>query len=257
MSDNEHIQKLQRDESHQGGEENGCVTRCVYEKNSTGRWVCQYKGHNYRENGFNYQKVPEAEWYNLPIHEEGSEAQRRFKEIFATPFRQWWRDPLRNAKAWYMGDGPYAGLNFIGSGAWPWSNNAHHIVPVGDVLSKVLQDRLLLLQQAKYNVNKGVNIIYLPNRTRHATLFQLLKHPKYHSTYSADIRQRVESIRETLEEGADPEENGHPQLNEKTVPLLGEQLHAFSLRTRKKIREAGIKEPGAHINDLARLVSIR
>lgn len=254
----EHFEALSKDKSHVAGEDNGCVTRCVYEEKN-GKRECQFAGHDYKTNGFNYQKdCDEANWYNLPIHEEGSDARKRFDAVFTTAFKQAWRDPSKKAEAWYMGGGPYGHINFVASGRWPWSNNAHHLIPVDDVLSKVLDfDQLKLLQQAKYNVNKGINIIYLPNSTRHATLFQLLKHPRYHSTYSKDVRTRVTSIRNQLCEGADEDEDGHPQLNEKTVGKLGEQLHAFSGRLRKQIRAAGIKSPGAHLNELASLVTIR
>ncbi|ABF88068.1 hypothetical protein MXAN_7134 [Myxococcus xanthus DK 1622] len=258
MSTEEHFEALSNDKSHVAGESNGCVTRCVYETQG-GKRKCKFAGHDYKENGFNFQKSSdEVNWYNLPIHEDGSEARKRFDSIFVTSFKQAWRDPSKRADAWHMGSGPYGHINFIASGRWPWSNNAHHIIPVDDVLSKVLNfDQLKLLQQAKYNVNKGVNIIYLPNSTRHAQLFQLLKHPKYHSTYSKDVRTRVNAIRDQLTQATDEDEAGHPKLNEKTVPLLGAQLDAFSLRMRKKIREAGVKSPGAHLNELASLVTIR
>ena len=254
----EHFEALSTDKSHVEGEENGCVTRCVYEQKN-GKRECRFAGHDYKTNGFNHQKDgAEAAWYNLPIHEEGSDARARFDAIFTTPFKQAWRDPSKKEKAWYMGDGPYGHINFVASGRWPWANNAHHIVPVDDVLSKVLDlDQLALLQQAKYNVNKGINIIYLPNSSRHATLFQLLKHPRYHSTYSRDVRVRVEAIKDNLNEAADEDEDGHPQVNEHTVSRLGEQLHTFSGRLRKQIRAAGIKSTGAHLNELASIVPIR
>ncbi|WP_141617121.1 AHH domain-containing protein [Myxococcus sp. AB036A] len=254
----EHFEALSNDKSHVAGEDNGCVTRCIYETQS-GKMVCTFKGHGYKENGFNYQKgCHEADWYNLPIHEEGSDARKRFNAIFSTAFKQEWRDPSKRAQAWYMGAGPYGHLNFVGSGRWPWSNNAHHIVPVDDVLSKLLTvDELKTLQQAKYNVNKGINIIYLPNGTRHATLFQLLKHPRYHSTYSMDVRARVNSIRKSLTAAADKEREKHPEATPETLPRLGEQLHAFSNRTRQDIRDAGVMEPGAHLNKLFELLDSR
>ena len=253
----EHFEALSMDKSHAHGEDNGCVTRCVHEEKA-GKRTCKFTGHDYKTNGFNYQKGAEADWYNLPIHQEDSDARKRFNAIFTTPFKQEWRDPSKKAEAWYMGAGPYGHINFIASGRWPWSNNAHHLIPVDDVLSKVLDlDQLKLLQQAKYNVNKGINILYLPNSTRHASLFQLLKHPRYHSTYSMDVRNRVKAIKDKLNEAADEDEAGHPQVNEKTVGKLGEQLHAFSGRLRKQIRAAGIKSPGAHLNELASLVTIR
>ncbi|WNG43132.1 hypothetical protein F0U60_02730 [Archangium minus] len=256
----EHFEALSTDKSHVAGEDNGCVTYCVYEEGK-GRRTCKFTGHNYRENGFNYQKgCDEANWYNLPIHEEGSDARKRFNELFSkTPIKQKWRDPRETKEAWYMGgNSNLKDTNFISGGWYPWPNNAHHLIPVNDVLSKVLDfDQLKLLQQAKYNVNKGINIIFLPTRTRHATLFQLLKHPRYHSTYSKEVRIRVKQLRNRLNKGADKEQDGHPQLNEETIGKLGEQLHAFSGRLRKQIRAAGIKSPGAHLNELASLVTIR
>ncbi|CAM3942183.1 hypothetical protein G4177_09360 [Corallococcus sp. ZKHCc1 1396] len=254
----EHFEALATDTSHVAGEDSGCVTRCVYEE-AGGKRKCRFDGHDYKSNGFNYQQgCGEAAWYNLPIHEKDSDARRRFDAAFTTAFKQEWRDPSKRAEAWHMGAGPYGHINFIASGHWPWPNNAHHLIPVDDVLSKVLDfDQRKLLQQAKYNVNKGINILYLPNRVQHATLFQLLRHPRYHSTYSKDVRNRVTAIREQLEEAADEEQEGHPQFEEKTIGKLGDQLHAFSGRLRKQIRAAGIKRPGAHLNELASLVTIR
>ncbi|MFL5349317.1 MAG: AHH domain-containing protein [Hyalangium sp.] len=255
----EHFVALEYDDSHVK-DEDGCVTRCIYEEKD-GKRKCKFPSHDYRENGFNYQKgCAEVKWYNLPIHEKGSDAQKRFHAVFTTAFKQVWRDPSKREKAWYMGDGPYAHINFISGGWWPWGNNAHHLIPVDDALNDetVLNfDQRKLLQQAKYNVNKGINIIYLPTGTRHATLFQLLKHPRYHSTYSQAVRTRVKAVRDNLTKGADEDEDGHPQLNEQTVGKLGEQLHAFSGRLREQIRAAGIKSPGAHLNELARLVPVR
>jgi len=254
----EHFTALAKHESHVTGENNGCVTRCVYEDRG-GKRVCTFSGHDYAKNGFDYQKgCDEVDWYNLPIHDKGSDARKRFDGIFDKAFAQPWRDPTQKEKAWYMGDGPYAHINFVSGGHWPWPNNAHHLIPVDDVLSEKLNlEERMLLQQAKYNINKGINIIYLPRNTRHSKLFQLLRHPKYHSTYSKDVRTRVEAIKDQLSKAADKDENGHPQLNEKTMGKLGDQLHAFSGRLRKKIREAGIKSPGSHLNELASLVSIR
>ncbi|MBM7115812.1 AHH domain-containing protein [Archangium primigenium] len=255
---NEHFEALTTHESHVHGEDNGCVTKCVYKKENK-KWKCAFTGHNYRENGFNYQKnCDEVNWYNLPIHQEGSDARRRFDDIFTTAFKQAWRDPSKKANAWYMGDGPYGHINFVASGWWPWRNNAHHLIPVDDALSKVLDlSKRILLQQAKYNVNKGINIIILPTSARHAKLFQLLKHPCYHRTYSMEVRNRMIAIRDCLNEAADEDKAGHPQINEQTLGKFGEQLHALSGRLRKQIREAGIKSPGADLDELANLVVIR
>lgn len=257
MSAKDHIAELTAAESHQPGEQNGCVTRCVYEERN-GRQVCAFAGHNHKENGFNYQLAAESDWYNLDLFNPG-EAQDRFKQIFTKTFKQAWRDPLKVDMVWHMGAGPYAALNFIGSDWWPWTNNAHHIVSVDDVLSKCLTvEQLKVLQQGKYNVHKGVNVIYLPKSSRHGRLYFLLKHPKYHSTYSADVRRQVDAIVRRIEEAADKEkEDGHPEVNPDNVPKLGEQLDAFSARMRKDLREAGIKSPGEHLNELFRIMSSR
>ncbi|HEY8927096.1 MAG TPA: AHH domain-containing protein [Polyangia bacterium] len=252
----EHMEDLTAHESHQPGEGNGCVTRCLYtEKN--GKLVCNFAGHNHKENGFNYQKAAESSWYNLDLFHAG-EAQDRFRAIFTVPFKQAHRDPLRTDKVWHMGAGPYAGLNFIGSDWWPYVNNAHHIVPVDDVLSKILdEEELKVLQIGKYNVHKGVNIIYLPKSSRHGRLYYLLKHPKYHSTYSMQVRNQVKAIKARLKQAADDENEGHPEVTEENAPQLGDQLHSFSLRTRKDIRAAGELQPGAHLNELYNLISSR
>ncbi|NVI96618.1 AHH domain-containing protein [Myxococcus sp. AM009] len=249
--DNEdHIEKLKTDESHQDGEGNGCVTRCIWERQG-GKFVCKKAGHDHKENGFNYQLANEADWYNLDFYNPG-EARQRFEQIFNTPIKAAYRDPTKVDKVWYMGAGPYSHLNFKGSDWWPWANNAHHIIPVDDVLTSLLKfDELQLLQQAKYNVHKGVNIIYLPKSERRSRLYQLPRHPKYHSTYSRDVRLAVDRVKLKLTKAKDSEDKkNHKAVTKETAPDLANHLHQFSKRTRADLREFGLSSPGSHINQL-------
>lgn len=110
-----------------------------------------------------------------------------------------------------------------------------------------------VLQAGRYNVHKGVNIIYLPKWTRHSSLFLLPKHPNYHSTYSADVKAKVEEIADELNEAAETaDEKGHPKVNKENAPRLGNRLHAFSRIMRRQLREFGKQHPGSHINALFR-----
>ncbi|MCP3168886.1 AHH domain-containing protein [Myxococcus qinghaiensis] len=256
MSD-EHVPELEHDESHQQ-DSDGCVTRCLFEGKGARR-VYKFPSHDHKKMGFDYQvSHGEDAWYNLPIHQQGSSARKRFQAIFTTPFAHAWRDPSKRAEVWYMNAGPYKDLNFKGSYMWPWGNNAHHVIPVDDALSKVFKyDHLKILQQAKYNVNAGGNILYLPTSPRHGELFQLLTHPKYHSTYSMEVRTRLKSIKHRLDEAADPEKKDHPDVTQKTIANIVTQLNTFSATMRKEIREAGVLKPGAHLNELANILAPR
>jgi hypothetical protein len=225
-----HLAALVLSKTHQPGEENGCVTRCL----RSGR---KYEGHDYRKNGFNYQLKNESEWYNLDFHVKGSEARKRL-ENEATRL-DWGKlsNPMSNSHAWDMKEG---GQNFR-SGGYPWGkygNAAHHIVPVGSLYDAFQQD-LRILQRAKYNINKGINIIILPTRGPYDKIYQLPTHLGKHKTYSNAVHLRLRGMKEALSR-AKSRPGGHPELAEKTAENWKSQLEQFSLTMRRAMRKAAI-----------------
>jgi hypothetical protein len=76
-----HMAQLTTLESHQEGEDKGCVTRCVREVRGPqtgwkpGRAI--FEGHDHKENAIKYHVAKERHWYNLRFHQEGSRERKR------------------------------------------------------------------------------------------------------------------------------------------------------------------------------------
>ncbi|MCY1074006.1 AHH domain-containing protein [Archangium lansingense] len=237
--DNDHLQQLLAPETHRPTQDGGCVTR------GSGGYICDVPGHNYRENGFNYQSTcAEKDWYNLDFSKEG-EARDRFNTRLGLTFsmKPASEDPREpgNANLWWMGNG----ANFQTPGI-PWVWNAHHVVAVGE-LKKLDLWMLLVLQKANYNVHKGWNIIFLPVHYPYGKVFQLPAHPqskknpaaKFHVHYSTMVKDKVMEVRQFFEEMAE-QKGGHSLVSDKDCSGPKNSLEKFSQRMREPIRSLGV-----------------
>lgn len=273
-SKDEHIEELKAHESHKGGENEGCVTRCRWKEqvfpNGGRRYVhdtAAFPGHSHLKNGLAYHLANDSAWYNLDFSTEGS-ARARFDREFkhgALELRAGAPDP-RNHRArttWWMKG---TGGNF-GRVSKPWKFNAHHIIPVASLHNAFFKqkdgaDKLALLQQAKYNLNRGLNIIFLPMTEVYARLYELPAHLRAksanssnHTAYNNLVETQLDSITDVLNK-SDAQGEDHPALTPANLEGLKTDLEKFSLSMREDLREVGIarskanqlREPGDFIS---------
>ncbi|QRK09000.1 hypothetical protein JQX13_02195 [Archangium violaceum] len=174
-----HMAQLKTLESHQPGEDKGCVTRCVREVRGpqTG-WKpgrALFEGHDHKENAIKYHVTNERYWYNLRFHQEGSRERKRLLAALAWRYnpddkpdketegerkkrvkagrkrqlgmrlasREDRNNPLVTAGAWDMG---LSGENFWSDSNKPWHHEAHHIIPT-NALAEAFGEDMALLQQ--------------------------------------------------------------------------------------------------------------
>ena len=172
------IKKLRESEYHQTGEANGCIFRC------------SRKGHIYRENGYEYAKNTLDKWYKKDFHTGDGRIRADTELGKHVTFINKHRDPRSSQNIWHIGDGKYGHLNYR-KGYWPYTNQAHHILPIGALIDAFEKDdefyKLQWLLQAKYNINIGLNIIILPTEEKPAKLMQMLTHPSNHPKYSKAV----------------------------------------------------------------------
>lgn len=238
----QHLSKLKTKDSHQPGEENGCVTRCVWEPGGRPpnfRPRCLFEGHNHKENAIKYHVANDQSWFNLSFDRAGSRARKRLdaeaKAIHLSK-RADKNNPILTPGAWDMG---MSGDNFWSGPGKPWKHEAHHIIPT-DVLYQAFQEDLGLLQQLKYNINKGVNIIILPRRQSFGRIYLLPAHNNSHGGYSAEVKNRVKSVRSSAGEQQEKQE-GHPDVSDAPNNSWKSQLENHSKQLRRTIRRGGIR----------------
>ncbi|WP_164012407.1 AHH domain-containing protein [Pyxidicoccus trucidator] len=264
-SKKDHIEELKGPDKHKPGLNEGCVTRCTWEKqmypNGGYRMVCSFEGHDHRKNGLDYHLANDTAWYNLDFSIEGP-AQSRFEREFRSanlllnPKKP---DPRRaRAKAtWWMKG---TGGNFR-SKSKPWSFNAHHIIPIGSLHNAFFKlddgpGKLLLLQHAaKYNVNHGLNIIFLPVTEVYARLYELPAHlsaptakgkqSNNHDAYNRLVEGRLDTIMDPIRE-AEAQGEDHPALTEENVGGLKTELEDFSKVMRESLRDLGVARSKAN-----------
>ncbi|QRK12592.1 AHH domain-containing protein [Archangium violaceum] len=249
----EHLSSLLAADSHQHGEESGCVTRCLWDKARPPTWRrrCLFRGHNHRENGVKYQLANESDWYNLDFRERNSESRKRLNKEFSDAqlgVRKPVNNPTISKDCWWMSK---YGANFRINNR-PWKNEAHHIIPI-EALATHFDGKLLLLQAVKYNVNIGVNIIMLPINEKHARVYQLPSHPSNHPDYNRSLKRMLDSISNKF--GKEKEkQGGHPEMSAENPGNHRTNLNNFSLGMRIQLRDFAIEKAKAgaplHINDI-------
>jgi hypothetical protein len=234
-----HLARLKTKDSHQEGEEKGCVTRCiwVYRKPPDYRPRCLFAGHNHKENAIKYHVANDRSWYN-PAFERGRarkrlEAQAKVINLNRKADKN---NPILTPGAWDMG---LTGANFWSASTKPWSHEAHHIIPT-DVLYQAFKEDLGLLQQLTYNINKGINIIILPTRREYGKIYLLPAHVNSHPGFSKLVKARIKSVRDGAGEQQAKTE-GHPDMSETQNKPWKSQLEQHSKSLRKKLRKEGIR----------------
>ncbi len=249
----EHLSSLRAADSHKPGEEEGCVTRCLWDKATPPSWRrrCLFKGHDHRENGVKYQLAHESDWYNLDFRDRSSAPRKRLCLYFSEAQlarRKAANNPILSMDCWWMSED---GVNFRVRNQ-PWDNDAHHIIPI-EALSKFFGEKLLVLQAAKYNVNAGVNILLLPTQEKYGRIYQLPVHLSHHPDYNEAVKKRLDITMNNLKKRQEDQE-GHPDLSDETAPAWKMELNKFSKRVRAHIRQRGLESSEAgiaiHINDV-------
>ncbi|OJH37381.1 hypothetical protein BON30_29270 [Cystobacter ferrugineus] len=234
-----HLAKLTTKDSHQPGEDNGCVTRCiwVYRKPPDFRPRCLFSGHNHKENAIKYHIANDRSWYN-PRFEHGR-ARRRLEaqaKVINLNRKANKNNPILTPGAWDMA---LSGANFWSSSTKPWSHEAHHIIPT-DVLYQSFKEDMGLLQQLKYNINKGINIIILPTQREYGRIYLLPAHTNSHPGFSKKVKKRINSVRSGAGEEQGKTE-GHPNMSEAQNKPWKSQLEQHSKQLRKELRKEGIR----------------
>ncbi|MCY1046198.1 AHH domain-containing protein [Corallococcus sp. bb12-1] len=276
-----HMAQLTTLESHQPGEDKGCVTRCVREQRGPatgwrpGRAI--FDGHDHKENAIRYHVANEAYWYNLRFHLEGSRERKRLLAATSWKYnsdddrpaseteaegkkrvetgrkrqlkmrlasREDRNNPLVTAGAWDMG---LSGENFWSDGNKPWHHEAHHIIPT-NALAEAFGVDMALLQQLTYNINRGINIIILPTQHKMGTVFLLPAHVNSHPGYSNTLEARIRAVRNDVGEQQEKQE-GHPELSEAESKPWKARLENISKSLRKQLRKTGLRE-GLSGNDV-------
>lgn len=243
-----HLAKVATKDSHQAGEENGCVTRCiwVYRKPPDFRPRCLYAGHNHKENAIKYHLANERRWYNIGFGLEGGRARKRLTaeaKAINLNRKAAKNNPLLTPGAWDMALG---GANFWSASTKPWSHAAHHVIPT-DVLYQAFLEDMGLLQQLKYNVNKGVNIVILPRQREYARIYLLPAHNNSHSGFSKKVSKRIRSVRKGVGK-EQSKKDGHPDMSAIQTKPWKSQLEQHSKAIRKELRKEGVRlglTPGA------------
>lgn len=260
---NEHLAEIKTRDTHVAGEENGCVTRCVWTspRQYPFERKCLFEGHDHKKNAVTYHTANDRHWYNLPFHKEGNRARKRLEAALGFRYqpkvketkkslaagkkiemgiRMAGRDdknnPLITAGAWDLGKGD----NFKKGGkqARPWSHQAHHLIPT-DALYQAFEDDTPLLQQLKYNINKGLNVMVLPTRPMMGWVYLLPAHVNSHPGYSRVVETRVKSVRGKVGK-QQAKTDGHPELSDKQSKPWKSQLENISTSLRKLLRKTGL-----------------
>ncbi|MDH5256872.1 MAG: AHH domain-containing protein [Gammaproteobacteria bacterium] len=231
---NEHIKALRGNDAHgESGENTGCIFRCSRD------------GHNHRKNGFNYAKANLKSSYNIDFS-KGVE-KKRFDACFPNLFyRSKKRDPrVANSNVVYLGEGSYSHINWA-TGFSPVRNQAHHILPVNSIQSFLSKEQGGYLLQAKYNINKGLNIIILPCDVEEAKAWEMLTHCGSHPTYNREVKVQIENLKKLRNEANERE--GHRPLRKQDMSKLKKDLEEWSEDQMEEILEEGKRNPGGKIN---------
>jgi len=246
MGITEHLEQTRDHDLHIEGEANGCLVFCFkYGSQTQGK-----HGHSHRHNGRQYQEQNESEYYNLDFTSGTDKAHLDDEFGSGVPMHSV-GDPRLKADAWHM----KVGANFCHSKA-PWPNQAHHVIPI-NIIGKVFPklEELALLLVAKYNLNRGLNIIILPYLDTYGRVMGLPVHRGSHARYDIQVETRLRSIRRGLTKAEDPQRNGHPELTKDNVLGITTDIENFARRLRKMLLLSRSRARGVNINDALRLFS--
>jgi hypothetical protein len=216
VSVDDHLEKTRDHKLHVEGEENGCLLRCFAYGKDDPKGT---KGHSHRLNGRIYQEKNEHSRYNLDF--TSGENRARLESIFGRDGpRCDGGDPRHRTDACHY--------------RAPWPNVAHHVVPI-NVIGKVFPklEELELLLFAKYNVNRGLNVVILPYGHEYARAMQLPVHRGSHPAYDTQVEKMLSRIRKRIKKAEAPEREGHPELTKENVPGIVSDIEGFATRLRK------------------------
>lgn len=100
-------------------------------------------------------------------------------------------------------------FNFFAS-FMPYTNEAHHLVPVEAIAAGFNKSQLALLGKLPFNINHGQNIIFLPKKTKDTPIHGLPQHSGSHPQYNALVKGDLATLRGQLvakeEEECKPED---------------------------------------------------
>ena len=99
----------------------------------------------------------------------------------------------------------FAFLNNYKKGRAPYSNEAHHLIPVKTFNRKpfTAKQRKVLHRVPSYDINNGNNIIFLPELAADANFHNLPMHRGDHPKYTALVREDAEDISTKLQKVID------------------------------------------------------
>ncbi len=229
-AEEKHAKYLRPDESHK----KGCVLRCTN------------KGHNHRENGYSYAVVNYKSYYNIDFINSAANKER-LDVAYPPPLlfrRQSGWDPRHIADTWFIGGRKPSNWK---KGHHPFTNQAHHILPVGALHDSFDIWELKLLQNSGYNINAGINIMILPTEERMGKVMLMLIHPTNHTDYSTSVKRVIAEITGKFTEGkSDPDD--HSPVDDKNIPKLKDDIELWSRDQAAELILQGVLTPGVQVN---------
>jgi len=89
-------------------------------------------------------------------------------------------------------------------GSSPYSNQGHHLLPCEAFTNKYFSDeQLFLLRQVRYDVNNGMNILFLPSCDRDCFFHLLPSHSGPHPKYTDLVSEDMQGVRDSLQQVID------------------------------------------------------
>ena len=132
-------------------------------------------------------------------------------------------------------------------GRWPFTNQAHHIIPISAFHHTFDFFECIWCQQCGYNINGGENIIILPAEERVGKAMRMLIHPTSHKDYNSAVQSELNKVKGEFARAKDDEEEGHYPLEEEDMPKVKDELEQFSKDTMYDIFCAGEEQPGSEM----------
>ena len=80
----------------------------------------------------------------------------------------------------------------------PYSNEAHHLVPIEAIAGGFNNDELEMLGKLPYNINHGENIIFLPKKKKDTPIHALPNHSGPHKQYNSLVKGDLSKLKGQL-----------------------------------------------------------
>jgi hypothetical protein len=255
-----HIIEYEKQESHPAG----CVTKHVepylegdpcsyryngYQEISSVSWKKEVYEVDFTEPA-NAKRLPYF-YFEYKIGTNPKWADKQKTEAFEPNWR-WSKNPVESKTAWTFSEDDNYKTAYV-----PYVHNFHHIMPDIALRKALAPDELLLLQQAKYNINGKKNLIILPSLEAYAYALKLPSHYSNHIPYNDRITEELDSFRSKVEKNSEVDKNGKHKLSDENKEDYAKAIVNWQNREYKLILKYGKEladttDPGKHFDDSGR-----